>query len=57
VVIIRHNGKEKIKRVHEVADDKLFVLGDNAAASTDSRDFGWLPRETVTAKVIWPRTN
>ena len=55
VVILEHRGLEKIKRVEAVQDGELFVLGDNAAASTDSRTIGWLPLETVKAKVIWPR--
>lgn len=56
VVIILHEGREKVKRVHKVRDGELYVLGDNSDLSTDSRDFGWLPLEVVTAKVIWPRT-
>lgn len=55
IVIIEHGGLEKVKRVEAVAGDELFVLGDNAAASTDSRSFGWLPLSAVKAKVIWPR--
>ena len=56
VVIIHHNGREKVKRVHQVRKGELYVLGDNSELSTDSRDFGWLPLEAVTAKVVWPRT-
>lgn len=56
VVILEHDGLEKIKRVEAVQDGELFVLGDNADASTDSRSFGWLPLNSVRAKVIWPRT-
>jgi type IV secretory pathway protease TraF len=56
VVIIHHEGREKVKRVHKVRDGELYVLGDNSELSTDSRDFGWLPLEVVAAKVIWPRT-
>ena len=55
VVIIDHQGLEKIKRVEAVVEDQLFVLGDNPASSTDSRQFGWLPAPAVRAKVIWPR--
>lgn len=33
----------------------VYVVGDNAQASTDSRSFGWLQPDEVIAKVIWPR--
>ncbi len=55
VVVLEHNGLEKIKRVEAVQDGQLFVLGDNALASTDSRSFGWLDISAVIGKVIWPR--
>lgn len=31
----------------------VFVLGDNRAQSVDSRDFGFVPLEDVTATVLW----
>ena len=55
VVMIRHGGMEKMKRIAEVKDGRIYVLGDNPAASTDSRSFGWLPESSVMAKVVWPR--
>ncbi|HZM64450.1 MAG TPA: S26 family signal peptidase [Candidatus Saccharimonadales bacterium] len=55
IVIIRHQGIEKIKRVAHMQGDQLFVVGDNPGQSTDSRSFGMLPRSVVIAKVVWPR--
>jgi phage repressor protein C with HTH and peptisase S24 domain len=53
-IIFEHNGKEKIKRIDQLEDGKIYVLGDHPETSTDSRDFGWLPTDTVIARVFWP---
>lgn len=56
IVIIDHDGREKIKRVSHVDPDKgIYVLGDNPGESTDSRSFGWIDHEDIIAKVIRPR--
>jgi len=55
VVIVSHDGIEKIKRIERQQGDLIYLLGDNASASTDSRDFGWLPAKTIIAKVVWPK--
>jgi len=55
VVVVKHGGLEKIKRLKQIDGEHVFVVGDNAAASTDSRQFGWLPRADVVAKVRYRR--
>lgn len=55
IIIFLHNGKEKIKRIKMIENNKLFVIGDHEGGSTDSRDFGWLEVDSVIAKIIWPR--
>jgi len=55
VVIVVHDGLEKIKRIERQQGDVVYLLGDNPGASTDSRQFGWLPANAIVAKVIWPR--
>ena len=32
----------------------VFVMGDNRAASIDSREFGPLPVDSIEATVVWP---
>ncbi len=55
VVIVSHNGLEKIKRIERQQGDLIYLLGDNPGASTDSRDFGWVQAKTIVAKVVWPK--
>lgn len=55
VVIVSHNGLEKIKRIERQQGDLIYLLGDNPSASTDSRDFGWVQAKAIVAKVVWPK--
>lgn len=55
VVIVSHAGLEKVKRIERQQGDLIYLLGDNASGSTDSRDFGWLPAKSIIAKVVWPK--
>jgi phage repressor protein C with HTH and peptisase S24 domain len=55
VVIVSHEGLEKIKRIERQQGDLIYLLGDNADASTDSRNFGWVHAKTIIAKVVWPK--
>jgi phage repressor protein C with HTH and peptisase S24 domain len=55
VVIVSHDGLEKIKRIEKQQGDLIYLLGDNAPASTDSRNFGWVQAKAIIAKVVWPR--
>jgi hypothetical protein len=55
VIIFYHDGREKVKRIQIIDNGNLFVVGDHADASTDSRHFGWISTSNVIAKVIRPR--
>jgi nickel-type superoxide dismutase maturation protease len=55
IVMFRHDGVEKIKRVARLETGRLYLLGDNPAASTDSRNFGWVGTENLIGRITWPR--
>ena len=57
VYIFLHDHKEKIKRVERVSKNKVFFIGDNLSFSTDSRQFGWVNKTQIIAKVFWPRVH
>lgn len=40
-----------VKRIKEVRKDKFLVRGDNKG---DSREYGWIERERIIGKVIYP---
>jgi nickel-type superoxide dismutase maturation protease len=42
-----------VKRARWVGDDGVFLVGDNAAASTDSRTFGPVPWGSVQGKAVY----
>lgn len=55
VVIVVRGQVQIIKRVDKIQDSRLFLLGDNPAASTDSRSFGWVDKAAIVGVVVWPR--
>ncbi len=56
VIIFNRQDRETVKRIDKVDDSGIFVLGDHAETSTDSRHYGTIPYESVEAVVFWPRT-
>jgi nickel-type superoxide dismutase maturation protease len=52
IVIVHHDGIEKIKRIKKMRGNEIFVIGDNDEQSVDSRSFGWLSKRMIVAKVL-----
>ena len=53
VVALEVGHRVLVKRVAGVAGDDVTVRGDNAAASTDSRTFGPVPRSAVLGRAVY----
>jgi type IV secretory pathway protease TraF len=52
LVIAKIHGKEVLKRVTKSDTKRVYLLGDNSANSTDSRDYGWIPMSSVRGVVV-----
>ena len=49
----RRPDRTMVKRIAETGPGGVIVLGDNAAASTDSRSFGPLVTSTVRGRAVY----
>ena len=55
IVVAKHPFKQSvvlIKRVSEVSEKGLILLGDNPAESTDSRTLGEISKKDILGKVV-----
>lgn len=52
VIIFERQGREQIKRIAQLRDGRVYVLGDNPGRSTDSRTIGWIAHADVRARVL-----
>lgn len=50
IVVIKD---QKIKRVQKIMGNKIYLVGDNKAQSTDSRHFGPVNSSQVIGKVLY----
>jgi nickel-type superoxide dismutase maturation protease len=53
IVSFKHDDQLFIKRVTEIKNNQLWLLGDNPADSLDSRTFGWVDYKSILGKIIW----
>ena len=54
IVVVQHPEQNKlkvIKRISEVNETTVTILGDNPAESTDSRHYGAISRSLILGKV------
>ena len=51
-VVIAWQGRTVVKRVAKITETGIWLKGDNAARSTDSRTLGPVRRDHVQSKII-----
>jgi nickel-type superoxide dismutase maturation protease len=52
VIVFRKDNTLMIKRVFEINEDDIFVMGDNKRESNDSRIYGSISLNHIIGKVI-----
>lgn len=52
-IIVLKRQRYIIKRIAKIKDNKFFVVGDNKKQSTDSREFGWIDKESIAGRVMF----
>lgn len=52
VVLAYQAGREVVKRISKIEDNKYYLLGDNLEESTDSREYGPVKRQDIRGKLL-----
>jgi type IV secretory pathway protease TraF len=51
-IVVAAMDRQLVKRIVRLKEDLVWLEGDNAEASTDSRDFGPVTRSSLEAVVV-----
>lgn len=52
IVLARQQGREVVKRIESIKDDKAYLVGDNRAESRDSRHYGAVAFQDIIGSVM-----
>ena len=54
IVIAKVGQREVVKRVNEINEGMVSLIGDNLHHSTDSRTYGRISHKNLIGRLIWP---
>jgi acetyl esterase/lipase len=53
IVVARKGSREVITRVEKITKKRVYLVGDNKKASTDSRTYGWVSKRDVIGTAVF----
>jgi len=53
VIVFKHQSRIDIKRIENISNEGIFVVGDNELASLDSRSYGYISPGEVLGRAIF----
>lgn len=53
VVLFKIGDRIYVKRVKDIKNQKLFLIGDNKEDSLDSKKIGWIERKDIIGKIVY----
>jgi nickel-type superoxide dismutase maturation protease len=52
-LVVLKKERLMVKRAQKLRANEVFVVGDNPAQSTDSRQFGWISKDQILGKIVY----
>lgn len=53
IIAVKYGDQILIKRITEIKNNQLWLVGDNKNDSYDSRTIGWIDTKNTVGKIIW----
>ena len=52
-VVLKISGELTLKRIQKITPQGYYIIGDNQADSSDSRDYGLISADNIIGKIVW----
>lgn len=55
IILFSHDGRDKVKYVKSISNQKVYTMGSNTNFSTDSRLYGLIDEQCIKGVLVWSR--